>query len=233
MLGRGLRPLASAIAGKETPEERRAAIAKSAKPDCLVLDFANTTKFKLVNALDVLLTGVDAKKSEYIRTRFAQKTDADRRAIREQLAEMDALYALAEALRQTGGPPPKLNYTYTSVNVYGAGGDKFKPVKNPNKLPTANMYLEADQLLLKPEQVNKLNAQELSNLIESRKNQVCGKKNYGFLIGNGINKDQIKAHKINWHDAQYLRRLVKAQRHMPSNWLQLLHKNRKQRTASE
>lgn len=39
MLGRGLRPDAGCIAGLETPAERRAAIATSSKPSCLILEF--------------------------------------------------------------------------------------------------------------------------------------------------------------------------------------------------
>jgi superfamily II DNA or RNA helicase len=55
ILGRGTRPLPGVVDGPETPEERRAAIAESACPDALVLDFrGNAGRHSLVTPLDVL-----------------------------------------------------------------------------------------------------------------------------------------------------------------------------------
>jgi len=57
MIGRGDRPLPGVVdgPGKETVEQRREAIAASAKPDCLVVDVSgNLGKHKLATAVDVL-----------------------------------------------------------------------------------------------------------------------------------------------------------------------------------
>lgn len=55
MVGRSTRPLAGVVDGPETAEERRAAIASSAKPSCLVVDFVgNAGKHKLVTSADIL-----------------------------------------------------------------------------------------------------------------------------------------------------------------------------------
>jgi len=55
MVGRSTRPLAGVVDGPETAEERRAAIAASAKPSCLVVDFVgNAGKHKLVTSADIL-----------------------------------------------------------------------------------------------------------------------------------------------------------------------------------
>lgn len=55
MIGRGTRPLPGVVDGPPTPEERRAAIANSAKPICHVLDFVgNSGEHKLVSVADVL-----------------------------------------------------------------------------------------------------------------------------------------------------------------------------------
>lgn len=55
MIGRGTRPLAGVVDGPETPEARCEAIANSAKPFCIVLDFVgNSGKHKLVSVGDVL-----------------------------------------------------------------------------------------------------------------------------------------------------------------------------------
>jgi superfamily II DNA or RNA helicase len=55
VLGRGTRPLPGIVDGPETPEERRAAIAASAKPRMTVLDFVgNSGKHTLVSSADIL-----------------------------------------------------------------------------------------------------------------------------------------------------------------------------------
>ena len=55
MVGRSTRPLPGVVDGPETPEARKAAIAASAKPSCLVVDFVgNAGKHKLVTSADVL-----------------------------------------------------------------------------------------------------------------------------------------------------------------------------------
>jgi len=54
MLGRGTRPLPGVVDGPATAELRRAAIAASAKPNLLVLDFVGNSEHKLISTLDVL-----------------------------------------------------------------------------------------------------------------------------------------------------------------------------------
>jgi superfamily II DNA or RNA helicase len=55
MVGRGLRPLVDDLEGLDLPEERRLAIARSRKPDCLILDYVgNSGKHDLVGPEDIL-----------------------------------------------------------------------------------------------------------------------------------------------------------------------------------
>lgn len=55
MIGRGTRPLPGLIDGLDTAEQRRAAIAASAKPELVVLDFeGNAGSHKLIHTADVL-----------------------------------------------------------------------------------------------------------------------------------------------------------------------------------
>jgi superfamily II DNA or RNA helicase len=55
MVGRSTRPLPGVVDGPDTAEARRAAIAASAKPSCLVVDFVgNAGKHKLVTSADIL-----------------------------------------------------------------------------------------------------------------------------------------------------------------------------------
>lgn len=54
-VGRSTRPLPGIVDGPETAEERKAAIAGSRKPHCLVVDFAgNAGRHKLVSSADIL-----------------------------------------------------------------------------------------------------------------------------------------------------------------------------------
>src|SRR5512133_550315 len=55
MVGRSTRPLPGVVDGPETAGARRAAIAASPKPSCLVVDFVgNAGKHKLVTSADIL-----------------------------------------------------------------------------------------------------------------------------------------------------------------------------------
>jgi superfamily II DNA or RNA helicase len=92
MMGRGTRSLAGvadAMPAREQTDQRRAAIAASAKPDMVVLDFVgNAGKHAIVNALDALAgDGTPAEKS------LAKK-------VLEEGVIDDVLAALAEARRR-------------------------------------------------------------------------------------------------------------------------------------
>ena len=55
MVGRSTRPLPGLVDGVDTPEGRRAAIAASSKPSCVILDFCgNSGKHKLITSADIL-----------------------------------------------------------------------------------------------------------------------------------------------------------------------------------
>lgn len=230
MLGRGLRPLAEVIAGKDTAEGRRRALAGSAKPDLLVMDFVNNTKFKLVGAADVLLTDDDPRKREYVARHFQDRDPDDRRAIREQLGELDSLFALSEALRTKGGPPPRQEYTLRDVNLFGAGGTAKKGSTAAASRPSSGLLAAAHDLLIDPAEAERMTAAELDRRIEYQKSRVVGRKHYGFLKGVGIDP---KAHRMNYHDASYLRKLVHARpgKTLPENWLDLLARNRAARAG--
>jgi len=90
VLGRGLRSLGGVLTNGMTLEERRAAIAASAKPDWVVHDITNTCKFhEPVIAIDVLLSGP----KEIIDKVKEQNEDKE-----ADLGELDE--ALAEAVEE-------------------------------------------------------------------------------------------------------------------------------------
>lgn len=64
ILGRALRPLAGIVDGQPTEYLRRLAIAQSAKPNCIVYDYTDTTRYhRVCSALDVYLP--PAKREKY------------------------------------------------------------------------------------------------------------------------------------------------------------------------
>lgn len=79
MIGRTTRALPGVVDGPETPEARKAAIAASAKPSCLVVDFVgNSGKHKLMTSADIL----GGKVSEEAVERAIKKAQEDGKAIR-------------------------------------------------------------------------------------------------------------------------------------------------------
>lgn len=230
MLGRGLRVLADSIAGKATADARRDAIAASPKRDCLVMDFVNNTRFKLVDARDVLLAADDnPKMREYVRKQFDGDDDEDgRRTVREKLADAEALFHLSEALRTAGGPPPRQEYTVCDVNLFGAGGTAKAGSVAPAARPTNAQVREAHQFFIDAEKAERMTAADLAAEIDRRKGRMVGRSNFGFLLGRGATKEQLKEHGLNYHDATYLRRLVYARPDglLPANWIDLVKKNR-------
>ncbi len=228
-IGRGLRVLAESIAGKDTAAERRAGIAASAKKDLLILDFANSSRHNFATADDVLLSTDDPKMAEYVKK---HRDPADKRALREQLEEQELMYLFEEALRKTGGPPKKENFSYEYVNLFGAGGYKkgSTQFKDDVARPSADLVALAYDLMVTADP--QLSHNRLAHLVEQAKNRKCGRKAYGFLLnGCKISKEQISGLGINWHDAQYLRKLFNARptKDLPDNWADLLAKHRKDR----
>jgi superfamily II DNA or RNA helicase len=105
MVGRSTRPLPGVVDGPETPEARRAAIAASAKPSCLVVDFVgNAGKHKLVTSADIL----GGKVSEEALERAVKRVSAAggpvnmTEALDEAEAELREQKRLAEAARRAG-----------------------------------------------------------------------------------------------------------------------------------
>lgn len=87
VMGRGTRPLPGIVDGVETPEGRRTAIAMSAKPNMVVIDFAgNAGRHKIVQAADVLGGKHELKSREYAK-----------RTMEEEGREVDLEAALSRA----------------------------------------------------------------------------------------------------------------------------------------
>ena len=120
MVGRSTRPLPGLVDGPETAEARKAAIAASAKPSCLVVDFVgNAGKHKLVTSADIL----GGKVSEEALERAVKRVQAAggpvnmTEALDEAEAELREQKRLAEAARRAG-LVAKARFTTQSVDPF-------------------------------------------------------------------------------------------------------------------
>jgi len=230
MLGRVLRVLAKCIEGMNTAKERLAGIAASAKSCAKVLDFANTSRFKLISVEDILLYSEDEEKNNFIKK---NRDKADPRKLQDQAEELEALYALREAIRSAGEQPPKLDYQYQEVNLFGGGTTTKKTVGTKDAgRPSSDQILLGEQFFIESSKSERMTSRRLSDEIEKRKERMCGRRNYGFLMGLGIDP---KEHSLNWHDATYLRKLVMSRpdKSLPENWSQLVSKKKSERQKGE
>lgn len=103
MVGRSTRPLPGVVDGPQTPEARKAAIAESAKPSCLVVDFVgNAGRHKLITSADIL----GGKVSEEALERAVKRVSAAggpvnmTEALDEAEAELREQKRLVEAARR-------------------------------------------------------------------------------------------------------------------------------------
>lgn len=194
--------------------------------NCKVLDFVASSRHGLVVSDDVFKFSDDEKKDEYIRK---NRDKADPRKLRDQVEELEALYALREAIRVAGEPPPKLDYTYREVNLFGGGVKPNKPVSAKDAgRPSSDQIKEAQMFRIKPERAEKMTSGQLKDEIAKRKEQIVGNKNFGWLMSLGINAGE---HGMNWHDANYVRKLMFARpdKTLPENWSELMAKNKAKR----
>lgn len=119
MVGRGTRPLKGVVDGPETPEERKAAIAGSSKPDCLVLDFVgNTGRHKLASVFDVL--GGDALPEDVKAARKrAKEGDVDvQDAIKKAREDRERREAAALARKPTRQLSQSHDYHERDVDLF-------------------------------------------------------------------------------------------------------------------
>lgn len=117
MVGRSTRPLPGIVDGPVTADERKAAIAASIKPRCLVVDFTgNSGRHKLVTAADIL----GGKHSEGVRNRAKANLEKDGTAkdMNDALAEAEEeLRREREARERKERERIKARVTYASREI--------------------------------------------------------------------------------------------------------------------
>lgn len=139
-VGRATRPLPGVVDGLESGEERKAAIAASAKPSCLIVDFCgNSGKHKLITSADILGGNVSDAAIE----RAVEEAKKAGKAVRMSAvldqaemklkAEMDARRKFEEEKRRREADRrshvvAKAKYTSTQINPFDVFG--LQPVKS-------------------------------------------------------------------------------------------------------
>lgn len=117
MLGRGLRPLDGVVDPYPDAPARRAAIAASAKPSALVLDFVGNSQHKLVSSYDVLGGNYDAHVRELAKTR-ASTRGGD---VIEELKKAKSLMLLEAEQRKREAVRAQVAYQVEEVSPFGDG----------------------------------------------------------------------------------------------------------------
>jgi superfamily II DNA or RNA helicase len=136
MIGRGDRPLPGVVdgPGKETVEQRKSAIAASAKPDCLVIDLAgNLGKHKLATAIDVL--GGDLPSATRARAISIAKASAMPVSVTEALSREKEKAELKRKLdaERRAKIKPTATYNYQWVNVFAEEYKNYSGAQHAGK----------------------------------------------------------------------------------------------------
>lgn len=135
-IGRGTRPLPGVIDGLEeaTPEERRNAIATSAKPHVLVLDFAgNAGRHKIIQAADLLGGKYASSVRDYAKANA--ETDAKPMAVDDALKRAADEMAFLEEERERARIREKIKadaeYRSYAVSIFGGSEAKSPAPDKP------------------------------------------------------------------------------------------------------
>lgn len=167
MIGRGTRPARGVIDGVESPDQRRAAIATSAKPNCKVLDFVgNSGRHKLISTADILGDSYPEDLRQAVLDRLRSLSEAcDMRAElaaesqrREEMAKLKAEREEAERLAaerrleelrqrciaEARGKLRQATATYTTEDVdpFGDAAAYQRPVNAPARGTCTDKQLE-------------------------------------------------------------------------------------------
>jgi superfamily II DNA or RNA helicase len=125
VIGRGTRPLPGVVDGEglDTPALRRAAIAASAKPDMLVLDFVgNSGRHKIVTALDALGGKYgEAAREEARRNQSDESRPADVNEALERAAVEAQVRAEREERRRRAAVKPDAVFQADNVSPFQGG----------------------------------------------------------------------------------------------------------------
>lgn len=208
MIGRGTRPLPGVVDGPTTPEDRRQAIADSAKQVCTVMDFVgNSGQHKLVSVVDVLAgEDVDARDlAEAIKITKATAEPEDMlEALEKAKQAREERERKAEEMRiarqSTHNKADRVQMTAVDVDLFDGGGfDAFRDYQpeTPNDA-TQKQVAFLVKLGVSPEKAATVSKRQAGAMIDKLTSKTGGEYviTFGKYAGNPINK--IPSGWLNW-----------------------------------
>lgn len=199
MGGRGTRPLDGVVDGWEFPSQRRAAIAASAKPAMLLVDFVgNSGKHKLMTGADILggkisedIVGrVIAKaKSSAVPIQITDELKAEQERVAKEIEARKAKEAARKAHLVA-----KVNFTSKVVNPFDAFD--IMPVKQRG-WDTGKILSEAQSTMLlrqgiNPDKISYTEGRQLiGEFVRRWKNDLCSLKQATLLRRYGYNTHDV------------------------------------------
>jgi superfamily II DNA or RNA helicase len=167
MVGRGTRPLMSAIRGIDDPEERKRRIAASAKPNCTVWDFVgNCGRHKLICTADILGDAYPEDLREAVLRRLrslsesfdireemaqeqARREEMQRLKAEQEKAERERAAKKAEELRERirreaelRGHKATAQYSTEEIDPFGDGAQYQRGVDGPRRGSCSDKQVE-------------------------------------------------------------------------------------------
>ena len=127
IIGRATRPLAGVVDGPETAEERKAAIAASAKASCTILDFVgNSGDIKLISVADVLagdrIDPIDLQEALRVATETGETVDMEELAEKMKQSRLEEKERKEVERRQrllTNTKADRADYSTVDVDLFG------------------------------------------------------------------------------------------------------------------
>jgi superfamily II DNA or RNA helicase len=199
-VGRGTRPLPDIVDGIETAEGRRAAIAGSAKPSLLVIDFVgNAGHHKLINTADIL----GGKTSEEAIARATAKAKSIGQAVRMdevlEEAEQDIRKEIDERQRREAARKAhlvaKASFSTRSINPFDV--TKREPVRARGADKTRTLTEKQRAFLLRqgvnPDRLSFNQARRLLNEMFTRfRENLATPKQREILLARGVDTKELK-----------------------------------------
>ena len=185
MIGRATRPPAGLIDGLPSVESRRAAIAASEKPHCVVLDFVgNSGKHKLISVGDVLagdsVEPVDLAAALKAARKSADPVDMDEliekaKQAREKREEREREREEERRRQSTRHRADRAEYTTQDVDIFsGRRFDPYADWKPEPWQPSAAQLRLLETLGINPETSKGYSRRQASTVIDKLKGQQVG-----------------------------------------------------------
>jgi superfamily II DNA or RNA helicase len=187
MVGRGLRPLPGIIEGYADPFDRCAAIATSAKPNCIVLDFVGASRNGVVDCYDVLGGNYDVEVRELARESCQGMAASDVRA--EDLELANSIHKMRRGYPHRQQVVARSQYTIEESDPYRSGQTGSQSVRRGGATDSQVALLV--KLGVEPQKALGYSKSQARVVIDSISKNRCTNKQAKTLAKYGIDPEGI------------------------------------------